>query len=205
MTSSEAATVADHWCNTISGRKFSYVDTDPDSIDLHDIAHALSLQCRYNGHIIHFFSVAQHSVYVSQVAADIYSSMATTKNTYNRDIERLIALWGLFHDASEAYMGDLVRPLKRMMPQYEAMEARLDTIIQTKFAGRPIPPLYHEIIKEADNRVLAAEVETLVPNLHADWSIPWSPAQIPGGIQLCAPRDAEDLFLACYEGLRHVG
>ncbi|MFG0247924.1 MAG: phosphohydrolase, partial [Phycisphaeraceae bacterium JB051] len=77
------------WIQTYTGKAFYPLREDPGIIDIRDIAHALSLQCRFNGHCSDFYSVAQHSVHVSEV------------------VPQAFALWGLLHDAAEAYMSDL--------------------------------------------------------------------------------------------------
>jgi 5'-deoxynucleotidase YfbR-like HD superfamily hydrolase len=80
---------------TVTGKLFSFLDPDPDEICLEDIAHGLSNLCRFNGQTRAYYSVAQHSVIVSQWC------------------NRADALWGLLHDAAEAYLGDVVSPIKR--------------------------------------------------------------------------------------------
>lgn len=201
----DASTVTDHWFNTNAGNKFSYVDMDPNSIDILDIAHALSQLCRYNGHISEFYSVAQHSVIVSRAAANIYLYRAQEGKLEYIPQERLmIQMWGLLHDATEAYMGDMVRPLKEMMPQYKEMEDRLDDIIMNKFVGSPIPDRWHELIKEADNRTLVTESRQLVPVVHKDWSLPWEPLD-DGYLELCwTPGTARAVFLRDWYNLVEV-
>lgn len=80
---------------TVTGKLFSFLDPDPAEICLEDIAHGLSNLCRFNGQSSAFYSVAQH--------AELVSRLCNTKD----------ALWGLFHDAAEAYLGDVVSPIKR--------------------------------------------------------------------------------------------
>src|SRR5690242_11754504 len=83
------------WMQTYTGRRFWPLDPRVDDIDIGDIAHHLSLVCRFAGACREFYSVAQHCVGVSYVC------------------DPKDALWGLLHDAAEAYVGDMVRPLKR--------------------------------------------------------------------------------------------
>lgn len=192
------ATTRDHWFNTFSGVKFSYIDMDPDTIDIKDIAHALSMLCRYNGHIARFYSVAQHSVYVSIVAAGLYRETCMGEETPRAlEMLELVKFWGLMHDATEAYMGDMVRPLKVMIPAYSEMEAKLDRVIMTKFVGQTIPSHIHALIKEADNQVLASEVRDLVPVVHPDWDFPW-PATLDY-VGAWNPNKAERLFMERFE------
>ena len=106
---------------TITGRHFDPTEIEPSDIDLLDIAHALSRLCRYAGHVPGFYSVAQHSVYVSK--------MLERRNP--DDVE--LQLLGLLHDASEAYLGDVIRPLKLALPDYQAIEANVEFAIGERF------------------------------------------------------------------------
>ena len=83
------------WIQTFTGRAFYVLDPRPEDVDIEDIAHALSMQCRFAGHCREFYSVAQHSVTASWL------------------VPPEDALWGLLHDAAEAYVVDLPRPIKR--------------------------------------------------------------------------------------------
>jgi len=114
----------DSWIQTHSGLKIDPIDPQPEDICLEDIAHALSNICRFTGHCNEFYSVAQHSVYVS-----VYSSNEN-------------ALWGLLHDASEAYLCDIARPVKRsgFLSGYCEVEEKLMKVIADKFGlSWPIP------------------------------------------------------------------
>ena len=108
---------------TYAGKCVHPLDPHPDEIDIEDIAHALAHVCRFLGHTDRFYSVAQHSVLVSQQvpAAD--------------------ALWGLLHDASEAYICDLAAPIKRdpSMEAYRAAEQRLMACVCRRFGLRRMP------------------------------------------------------------------
>lgn len=119
-------------------------------IVLSDIAGALSKINRYTGHTTHAYSVALHSVNVARVLPDE------------------LKLWGLLHDASEAYLGDVARPIKYpwWMWPYRRAEDRLLRRIADEFGlCWPVPPE----VKEADNRMLATEVRHLFKTLHPDW------------------------------------
>lgn len=119
-----------------------------DEINIEDIAHSLARQCRYNGHCDGFLSVARHSIWVSEKLED-------------EGLSAQVQLAGLLHDAAEAYLGDLVRPLKHTAfgEEYLKVESALERVIATKF-NLPFP--LPEIIYEADNYVLA---ELELPNL----------------------------------------
>lgn len=102
---------------TFSGKRFDITTVDPSMICLADIAHALSNICRYNGHCSRFYSVAEHSVRLVMVAPDPVAAIA------------------LLHDATEAYMCDIPRPIKILpeMEAYREYEDRLNVAIMTKF------------------------------------------------------------------------
>jgi uncharacterized protein len=136
------------WIQTFTGRQFFYGDPRLADINIVDIAQALSQQCRYAGHTKRFYSVAEHSVAVASRFADPELRMI-----------------GLLHDATEAYMLDLPKPLKDMLPDYSRYENALWGVIAEKF-GLPgdIPAEIHE----ADRRMLVTERPFLFRNPH-----PW--------------------------------
>ncbi|MBR9652087.1 hypothetical protein [Thalassovita aquimarina] len=101
----------DAWIQTISGRKFPVGEPDPEQIDIEDIAHALSLLVRFNGHCTRFYSVAEHSVHVSH------------------EVAPELALIGLLHDAAEAYLGDVPSPLKKQLSQFSEFEHKMELAI----------------------------------------------------------------------------
>lgn len=128
------------WFETFTGRKFSILDPQPEDVDIRDIAHALALTCRYGGMCSHFYSVAQHSMSVSE-------------NSDNK-------LWGLLHDAAEAYIGDMPKPFKEFMTNFDETESRILAVISDKFGlERQIP----EDVHVADKRMLLTEATILLP------------------------------------------
>ncbi|MFN4278320.1 MAG: transcriptional regulator [Ferrovibrio sp.] len=134
------------------GRNFFPLDPRPNEVFIDDIAEALAKQCRYNGHCKPFYSVAQHSVLVSLVVPPKH------------------ALAGLMHDAAEAYIGDTVRPLKMVLEKaapgvLRGIADRIDRAIAERFL---IPPAPFEVIKHADNTVLATEKRDLMEE-GGDW------------------------------------
>lgn len=129
-----------NWIQTRSGRRFNLNYPDPESIDIHDIAHALSHICRFTGHCSDHYSVAQHSVHVSDI------------------VPRRVALVALLHDAAEAYVGDVSTPLKDLLPTYRAIEQRVWLAVQAKFDLPIIPP----VVLRADATMLATEVRDLM-------------------------------------------
>ncbi len=104
---------------TIGGRLVDLASPSPDTIDLGDIAHHLSLVNRFNGAVIEPYSVAAHSLYVSSVLL--------------KDFPRHIRLQGLMHDAAEAYTNDMIQPLKQFLPEYKEVENRVWEAIAERF------------------------------------------------------------------------
>lgn len=130
-----------NWLQTYTGIPFYPLDPRPGDINIEDIAHALSNICRYGGHCAKFLSVAQHSCIVSKL------------------IPKGMELWGLLHDASEAYLVDIPRPIKEYLPDYHKIENACIKAIAEKFGLQlPIP----EEVKIADNAVLKLERERLM-------------------------------------------
>jgi len=140
---------------TFTGKYVSPILITPDQVDIIDIAHSLSMQCRFGGHARRFYSVAQHSVHV----ADLVN---------NSDL----SLAALLHDASEAYMVDLPKPIKELLPDYVKMENRVMSAIGEKFG---IPKEKFDSVKEADRIALEYEWES---NVVAEADIRcWSPSE----------------------------
>lgn len=136
------------WMQTFTGRAFYPLAAEPDDIDPFDIAHALGMICRYGGHVRRFYSVAEHCVLMSRAVAPGN------------------ALWALLHDATEAYVGDMVRPLKRMMPAYRVAEDRLMLAVCARFGlDRHCP----QEVKAADNRILRDERDALMAAAPLPW------------------------------------
>lgn len=153
------------WIQTFTGKKFHLLDPHPDEIDIRDIAHSLAMQCRFTGHVKHHYSVAQHSIYVSQI------------------VPPEDALWGLLHDASEAYMSDLNRPLKYFTPigpLYLQQEAKVMQALTLVFGiERTMPASVHK----ADGMLLYAEKEQLL-NDSISWNVKWGGDTTPADIKI---------------------
>lgn len=125
-----------------SGNFFNFLTPSLSIITIDDIAHGLANESRYNGQTHDFYSVAQHSVWVSLLVAPEH------------------AMAGLLHDCAEAVMKDITKPLKRLLPDYCALEKRVEEAILAKF-GISLP--LHPSIKVADRIMLATEKRDLMP------------------------------------------
>jgi uncharacterized protein len=131
------------YLQTVSGRWVNPIDPDPQQFDIEDIARALGNLCRFGGHCRVFYSVAQHSVIVSELVEQ-----------RGGDAEDVFA--ALMHDASEAYLGDMPHPLKHrsaLGAVFKEAEDHLEAALREHFAIKPGVPE----IKRADRALLAAE------------------------------------------------
>lgn len=172
------------WMSTASGRRFWPLDPDPEDVRIADIAAALSKICRFGGHCRVFYSVAQHSMLVSVVAED----MAPEAD------KRLAAMWGLCHDAAEAYLGDPIRPLKRHLLNFADIERGVLRVIAAALGlPWPMPPQIARWVKIADEVALATEGRDLCGDPR-DWRLTQAP--IEPRVAPLDPEAAESLFLA---------
>lgn len=134
---------------TYTQKHMDPLDPHPEEIDIHDIAHALSLLCRGNGQVKTFFSVAQHC---------IYCALEAEKRGYSPSV----ILGCLLHDGSEAYMADVPRPLKLSMIEYQKAENRLLDMIYHKFINKPLSEKELMQIKEIDDDLLYFDLTELL-------------------------------------------
>jgi len=169
------------WIITFTGDKFYHLAPHTRMVHIEDIAHSLSMLCRWTGHTKHHYSVAQHSWYASHLVAPEF------------------ALAALLHDASEAYLGDMNRPLKHFTPAgpaYCKIEERIERVIFEKFGlSYPLSPE----VKAADTQMLYAEKAQLMNVTEATkheakkWGTDETEAPIT--IHRWTPRRAEKMFL----------
>ena len=138
------------WMQTRTGVQFWPLDPRPEDVHLEDIAWSLSNQCRYAGHCAFFYSVAQHSVMVADMVPDELKRVA------------------LLHDATEAYLVDLPRPVKRRMADYRAAEQVVWEAIAQRFG---LPLEMPAAVKDADEDALATEAPILMPNAPRSWNL----------------------------------
>lgn len=162
------------WMQTFTGQKFYPLDPNPTEVDPIDIAHGLSLLCRYNGHVDRFYSVAEHCVLMSRTV--------TPKH----------ALWALLHDATEAYVGDMIRPLKHHMPAYRDVEDRVMAAIAARFGLAGAMPAE---VKDADSRILLTERAALMSATRHAWVID-DLTPLPVTVNGWQPQYAEQQYLS---------
>ena len=145
------------YITTVTGIHFYPLNPNPKDIDIEDIAHALSLICRANGHFRHFYSVAQHCI-------------ACAEEAIERGYSPEVILGCLLHDASEAYLCDVTRPVKKHIPQYLQAEEKLQEVIWKRFIGRELTDAEKKLIFEIDDDILSMEFHLLMPeDLNEDY------------------------------------
>ena len=132
------------WFYTYSGIKFQLLDPTMDMINIHDIAHSLSMQCRWNGHCKFFYSVAEHSFHVSNL------------------VPKSLALHGLLHDAAEAYVGDIITPYKDQLVNAKTIEHKILKLIFECFGVANTLDDKH-IVKLFDGQMIPTEAFQIVP------------------------------------------
>lgn len=170
------------WIQTYLGTVFYPLDPRQEEIDISDIAHALSNLCRFGGHCNQFYSVAEHSVRVALI------------------LPQEQRLWGLLHDASEAYLCDLPRPIKRFAefgPLYREVEDNLQKIIFEKYGLIGKVP---DSVKKADTDLLMTEKRDLMHGCNKAWEDIGVP--LIGTIVPQTTREAEEWFLNTFIKLR---
>lgn len=169
------------WLLTYTGKAYYPLDPRPEEVCIEDIAHGLSMLCRYAGQVKRFYSVAEHSFLVSCM------------------VPPELALEALLHDASEAYCSDIVRPLKKVLPDYRQIEGLNDLVIRTKFG---LPHAEHPLIKQADTDILQDEAMALLAPIPEGrtWNAGWQPHP-PVTLFCWSPEHAERAFLEWFEEL----
>lgn len=164
------------WIQTFSGKRLDLDPPNPDQIDIEDIAHGLSMLCRFNGQCTRFYSVAEHSVHVSQEIASEH------------------ALIGLLHDAAEAYLGDVPSPLKKQLTQFKTYEERMEVAIGKKFDIKP--NLFKDLeLKRADAQLLIDEKAVLMVDAPEPWPPGAPDVKDVSRIECWGPAEAKQKFL----------
>lgn len=172
---------------TVFGLRVNPTNPDVETLDIQDIAWALSRISRFAGHTITSipYNVAQHSVYVSQIVKDLLNDDCTfpipqaiqdaIHTVKILDIGKPLILKALLHDAHEAFIGDIPSPVKRIpevKETFSLLEAKLDHAIYTKFGLEENCKEEKDIIKFADMIALAVEAYQFMPSRGKDWGVP---------------------------------
>lgn len=152
---------------TYTGRIYYPLDPSPLDVDICDIAHSLSNICRFNGHTSYFYSVAHHSTLVSMIA----------ESEHGLDAARA----GLFHDAHEAYCGDIVRPMKEslkrcgMFSKLKHIDEMNHAAVRTRFN---VPSGWDAEIKNIEARLLATEARDVMGGQTIPWDTGFDPYEL---------------------------
>lgn len=182
------------WIQTRSGKKFHLLDPRPEDFDINDIAHALSHQCRFTGHVRKFYSVAEHSVRVAEAVADYCDVPNGLYGEYGLFKDELVYA-ALMHDATEAYVCDLARPFKQL-PEfrfYREIEDKLMGYIADAFRfAYPLP----QTVKKYDEILLGTEARDLMAPTPDGWHFRYQ--HLPRKIRPWSPAKAKRRFLAMY-------
>jgi uncharacterized protein len=163
---------------TFTGGCFWPLDPRPDEVFVADIAHALSMKCRWGGHSKRFYSVAEHSVLISF------------------HVPSHVALWGLLHDAAEAYSADIPSPLKQNLTGWQPMEDRIMEAVCVRFN---LPMTEPAIVKSFDIAICADERAAFMAPCQREWAA--LPAPIGANIRCLSPTVAEGMFLDRFAAL----
>lgn len=177
---------AGDWIQSYTGKQLWPLDCRPEDLHLEDIAHSLALQCRFVGHCKTFYSVAQHSALVSEQFVDL-------------NLQR----WGLLHDAEEALLGDISRPLKRSLKTYAGgtiacAQHRIEKSLIERFGLEPLGFL-EATLKLKDDVLLATELRDVMNQPEHEWD--QLPPPLPTKIIPVEWRDAKAMFLERAERL----
>lgn len=166
------------WIETVSGKRVTFLNPQPEQFDIQDIAYSLANQCRFNGHVP-FYSVAEHCVYVAS------------------KLPRHKMLAGLLHDASEAYLSDIPTPVKNFLPEYKTIETHLQSALNVHFGI----DTYDDDVKDQDWQATQNEAYHLLESRGKDWvSALFDPGQHRK--PLCMPPAlAYKVFMNAFEDL----
>lgn len=166
------------WMQTAGGRQFWPLSPSVDAIDIEDIAHALAHQCRFAGHCLRFYSVAEHSVHIARAASDENKLRA------------------LMHDAAEAYVVDVIRPLKPYLVGYKDIETRVHSAICERFR---LPEAIPDEVLRLDGGILVDEMQQNMAAPPAAWN--YTGESIGARLEFWTPEQAKAEFLKAFSEL----
>lgn len=169
-----------HQIITANGQVLDFTNVDPTAINRYDLARGLANVCRYSGQVTKFYSVAEHCILVA------------------RHAPLHLKPYALLHDAAEAYIGDVPRPVKLLCPEYKEVEGRVEEAILKRF-GVLVSAWELPVIKELDNRALLLEAMSLklVTDPRAWLDVPGEP--LDDEIQCWSPEEAERQWINAAE------
>jgi len=139
------------WISTFSGKQFDVFNPRVEDVDIEDIAMGLANTCRFRGFVKRWYSVAEHSILMYDL------------------LPQDLRIYGLLHDAAEAYMGDLPKPIKRGLPLIDDIETGILRCVAQKF-GLQLNPFFDGRLKRMDWELCVREAEILLPNKTVGWA-----------------------------------
>lgn len=169
------------YIGTYTNKRFHFMNPFEDEVCIEDIAQALSNMCRYSGHVRKFYSVAEHSVILADFVMEKYD---------NADM----ALTALLHDASEAYIVDVPRPIKPYLTNYQEIEDGISKVINKVFNISPMCA----IIKELDTNIVCDEAKVLFKSV-PDWVKYYKEVGVT--LKLYTPDESREVFMSKFEEL----
>jgi 5'-deoxynucleotidase YfbR-like HD superfamily hydrolase len=170
------------YVSTYLGNRFYPLEPRIDDVAVEDIAHGLAYQCRFNGQTNAFYSVAQHSLIVASLVPEELRFAA------------------LLHDAAEAYLGDMVKPLKVLLPSFSEIEDNVSRIIGERFG---VDLSHNAIVKQADLIALATEKRDLMPYSVEEWTSLIGVEPMRAVILTMPPDVAKREFMREFERMRN--
>lgn len=162
-----------------SGGHFNFENPEGSDFNIDDIAHALSNLCRFTGHCQRFYSVAEHSFHASWI------------------VEPGFELEALLHDAAEAFIGDIAKPLKILLPDYAEIEERVENAVLSRLG---VPIKKSPAVKTADLQMLKAEQAQAMGHREA-WALVADQPDAAVQLRFWAPENARTAFLRRYREL----
>ena len=171
---------------TYTGKHFDPINPDISMVDIRDVAHALSMLCRGNGHVKSFFSVGHHCINAAREAAA-------------RGYSKRVILACLLHDAGECDLSDVPRPFKQRLPEYIQAEDALLDLIYEKFLGSKLSAEEELLVKSVDNDLLYYDLKFL---LNEVLEIPAPQLQIELNYTFVPFEVVEQTFLELFEQYR---
>lgn len=169
------------YISTYTNKHFHFMSPSEDEVCIEDIAQALSNLCRFSGHVKEFYSVAEHSIILADYVMDKYG---------NADM----ALTALLHDASEAYIVDVPRPIKPYLTNYQDIEGGISKVINNVFKVHPMC----DVIKDLDHNIVCDEAKVLFKSV-PDWVQYYKEVGVT--LRMYTPEEAREAFMSKFEEL----
>ncbi|MBQ7636357.1 MAG: hypothetical protein IJS80_03515 [Lachnospiraceae bacterium] len=174
------------YITTYTEEHFYPTAPDPEKLKIEDVAHSLSMQCRGNGHVKTFFSVAQHCINCA-------------KEAEARGYSPRVVLACLLHDASEAYMSDVPRPFKKELPSFIEWEDKLLDVIYKKWLDSALTPEETALVKTVDDDMLYYDLKVL---LNETMDRPAPELRLELSYHVRPFKDVEREYLALFDRLK---